>query len=137
MAYFSLTQTDQQEMLRTIGVASIDDLFADIPAELRQSARAHYADELGDAQSELAVLRRLSGAAKRNVDLSTTPSFLGAGSYDHYIPAVVPAMLARGEFATAYTPYQAEVSQGTLQVIYEFQTLLCQLTGMELANASL
>jgi glycine dehydrogenase subunit 1 len=137
MAYFSLTETDQQEMLREIGVASIDELFADIPDALRRSARAHYADELGDAQSELAVLRRLSGAARRNVDLSLTPSFLGAGSYDHYIPAVVPAMLARGEFATAYTPYQAEVSQGTLQVIYEFQTLLCQLTGMELANASL
>jgi glycine dehydrogenase subunit 1 len=137
MAYFSLTETDQQEMLREIGVASIDDLFADIPDALRRSAQAHYADELGDAQSELAVLRRLSGAARRNVDLSSTPSFLGAGSYDHYIPAVVPAMLSRGEFATAYTPYQAEVSQGTLQVIYEFQTLLCQLTGMELANASL
>lgn len=137
MAYFSLTQTDQQEMLREIGVASIDDLFADIPDELRQSAREHYAAELGDAQSELAVLRRLANAAKRNADLSATPCFLGVGSYDHYIPAVVPAMLARGEFATAYTPYQAEVSQGTLQVIYEFQTLLCQLTGMELANASL
>jgi glycine dehydrogenase subunit 1 len=137
MAYFSLTQTDQQEMLRAIGVDSVDALFADIPDALRQSARAHYADELGDAQSELAVLRRLSKAAGRNVDLSTTPSFLGAGSYDHYIPSVVPAMLSRGEFATAYTPYQAEVSQGTLQVIYEFQTLLCQLTGMELANASL
>lgn len=137
MAYFSLTETDQQEMLRTIGVASIDNLFADIPDELRQSARARYAQDLGDAQSELAVLRRLSKASKRNADLSAMPCFLGAGSYDHYIPAVVPAMLSRGEFATAYTPYQAEVSQGTLQVIYEFQTLLCQLTEMELANASL
>lgn len=137
MAYFSLTETDQQEMLRTIGVDSVDALFADIPEDLRQSARQHYAQDLGDAQSELAVLRRLSKAARNNVDLSVTPSFLGAGSYDHYIPSVVPAMLSRGEFATAYTPYQAEVSQGTLQVIYEFQTLLCQLTGMELANASL
>jgi glycine dehydrogenase subunit 1 len=124
-------------MLRTIGVDSVDALFADIPADLRQSARAHYAEDLGDAQSELAVLRRLSKTAARNADLSTMPCFLGAGSYDHYIPAVVPAMLSRGEFATAYTPYQAEVSQGTLQVIYEFQTLLCQLTEMELANASL
>ncbi|MEO6907923.1 MAG: aminomethyl-transferring glycine dehydrogenase subunit GcvPA [Abditibacteriaceae bacterium] len=137
MAYFSLTENDQQEMLRTIGVDSVDALFADIPENLRQLARQHYADDLGDAQSELAVLRRLSKVAARNVDLSVTPSFLGAGSYDHYIPSVVPAMLSRGEFATAYTPYQAEVSQGTLQVIYEFQTLLCQLTGMELANASL
>jgi len=137
MAYFSLTETDQQEMLRTIGVDSVDALFADIPEDLRQSARRHYAQDLGDAQSELTVLRRLSKIARNNIDLSVTPSFLGAGSYDHYIPSVVPAMLSRGEFATAYTPYQAEVSQGTLQVIYEFQTLLCQLTGMELANASL
>jgi glycine dehydrogenase subunit 1 len=137
MAYFSLTETDRQKMLRTIGVDSVDALFADIPEDLRQSAREHYADELGDAQSELAVLRRLIKAAKRNADLSATPCFLAAGSYDHYIPSVVPAMLSRGEFATAYTPYQAEVSQGTLQVIYEFQTLLCQLTGMDLANASL
>ncbi|MBV9864908.1 MAG: aminomethyl-transferring glycine dehydrogenase subunit GcvPA [Abitibacteriaceae bacterium] len=133
MTYTALTEHDKAEMLRTIGVASIDDLFADIPAALRQHAKL----DIGAPLSELEVRRKMNSLAARNVNFDQAASFLGAGMYDHYIPAVVPAIASRGEFATAYTPYQAETSQGTLQVIYEFQTLLCQLTGMEMANASL
>lgn len=133
MSYTALTEHDKAEMLRVIGVASIDDLFADIPPALRQQARL----DIGPPLSEMETRRKMSGLAARNVNFEQAPCFLGAGMYDHYIPAVVPALASRGEFATAYTPYQAETSQGTLQVIYEFQTLLCQLTGMEMANASL
>ncbi len=133
MTYTAITPDDRAEMLETIGVASMDELFADIPAALRAKA----SPEIGDPQSELEVRRAMSRLSVKNLHSGSTPSFLGAGSYDHYIPAVVPAIVSRGEFATAYTPYQAETSQGTLQVIYEFQTLLCQLTGMEMANASM
>lgn len=142
MPYFSLTDRDRAEMLKIIeqstpgSASSLDALFADIPANLRESARAAF-DKMGGPLSELETRRLMSTLAARNTNLDTAACFLGAGSYDHYIPAVVPAIASRGEFATAYTPYQAEVSQGTLQVIYEFQTLLCQLTGMEMANASL
>ena len=133
MPYASLTEHDRAQMRQTIGIESVDELFADIPPELRQNA----APEIGEALPEMAVRRKMNGLASKNVSLDQAVSFLGAGSYDHYIPAVVPALAGRGEFATAYTPYQAETSQGTLQVIYEFQTLLCQLTQMEMANASL
>ncbi len=133
MAYASLTPTDREEMLRVIGVSSIEELFADIPADLR--ARADT--KLGAPRSEMEVRRLMAKRAAKNVNFDQAACFLGAGMYDHYIPAVVPAIVSRGEYATAYTPYQAETSQGTLQVIYEFQTLLCQLTGMEMANASL
>ena len=133
MPYASLTEQDRAQMRQTIGIESVDELFADIPDELRQ----HAAPEIGDASPEMAVRRKMNALAGRNMSLDQMTSFLGAGSYDHYIPAVVPALAGRGEFATAYTPYQAETSQGTLQVIYEFQTLLCQLTQMEMANASL
>jgi glycine dehydrogenase subunit 1 len=133
MTYSAFTDHDKQEMLRFIGAESVDDLFADIPAALRQRA----ALDLDPPLSEMEVRCRLGRLAARNLDLDHMASFLGAGSYDHYVPATVPAIASRGEFATAYTPYQAETSQGTLQVIYEFQTLLCQLTGMEMANASL
>jgi glycine dehydrogenase subunit 1 len=133
MAYSALTQHDREEMLQTIGVSSVAELFADIPAHLREQA----SPQIGEAQSELTVRRAMTQLSRRNVSSDDAAIFLGAGSYDHYIPAVVPAIVQRGEFMTAYTPYQAEVSQGTLQVIYEFQTLLCQLTGMEMANASL
>jgi glycine dehydrogenase subunit 1 len=133
MSYVALTDHDREEMLRVIGVDSVDDLFADIPAELRAGAGLN----LGEPLAEMQVRRRMQSLAARNLNLEEAACFLGAGSYDHYIPAVVGAITSRGEFATAYTPYQAETSQGTLQVIYEFQTLLCQLTGMEMANASL
>jgi glycine dehydrogenase subunit 1 len=133
MTYSALTAHDKEEMLQTVGVSSVDDLFSDIPQHLREQSQAG----IGEALSEMAVRRKMSALAARNVSFEQAACFLGAGSYDHYIPAVVPALASRGEFATAYTPYQAETSQGTLQVIYEFQTLLCQLTQMEMANASL
>ncbi len=133
MAYAAFTPHDIEEMLKVVGVSSIDELFADIPSHLRESA----SPEIGVALSELETRRKMGALAAKNLNFEQAACFLGAGSYDHYIPAMVPAIASRGEFATAYTPYQAESSQGTLQVIYEFQTLLCQLTQMEMANASL
>jgi glycine dehydrogenase subunit 1 len=133
MAYSAFTERDRRAMLETIGVSSVDELFDDIAPHLRASAQTG----IGAPLSELETRRLMASLTARNTDLETTPCFLGAGSYDHFIPSVVSALASRGEFATAYTPYQAEVSQGTLQVIYEFQTLLCALTGMEMANASL
>lgn len=119
-------------MLGAIGVDSIDDLFLDIPDELR-IARL----DLPDGLSEMDTLRHLRSFADQNANLDEYVSFLGAGAYDHFIPAVVGAITSRGEFATAYTPYQPEVSQGTLQAIFEYQSLICALTDMDVANASL
>ena len=119
-------------MLATLGVASIDELFQDIPDEFRNPPLA-----LPQPMSELEVQKELAGLASRNRPLGSGPSFLGAGCYNHFIPAIVKALMTRGEFLTAYTPYQAEASQGTLQVIYEFQTLISNLYGMEVANAGM
>ena len=119
-------------MLATLGVASIDELFQDILDEFRNPSLT-----LPQPMSELEVQKELAGLASRNRTLGSGPSFLGAGSYNHFIPAVVKALMTRGEFLTAYTPYQAEASQGTLQVIYEFQTLISNLYGMEVANAGM
>ena len=136
MPYFSLTPADREAMLATIGVASADDLFADIPVSLRDAAREAFAD-LENGRPEMVLKRDMARLAAKNTGAETSTCFLGAGLYDHYVPSVVSALASRGEFVTAYTPYQAESSQGTLQVIYEFQSLLCRLTGMEMANASL
>ena len=133
MSYSALTEADRAAMCERIGIGSPAKLFGDI----RQSLRDQADLDLGAPLSEMEARRAMTKMAARNLDFSRAACFLGAGSYDHYIPAVVPALALRGEFATAYTPYQAETSQGTLQVIYEFQTLLCQLSGMEMANASL
>ena len=119
-------------MLESLGLSSIDDLFLDIPSEHRNPAL-----DLPPPMSELEIQRELAGLAARNRPLGSGPSFLGAGSYHHFIPAIVKALMTRGEFLTAYTPYQPEASQGTLQVIYEFQTLVCNLYGMEVANAGM
>ena len=119
-------------MLATLGVASIDELFQDIPEEFRNPPL-----DLPQPMSELEVQKELDGLASRNRALASGPSFLGAGCYNHFIPAIVKALMTRGEFLTAYTPYQAEASQGTLQVIYEFQTLISHLYGMEVANAGM
>ena len=119
-------------MLATLGVNTIDELFADIPDEFRNPPLA-----LPSPMSELEVQQELSSLASKNRALGSGPSFLGAGSYNHFIPAIVKALMTRGEFLTAYTPYQAEASQGTLQVIYEFQTLISNLYGMEVANAGM
>src|SRR2546422_10452251 len=119
-------------MLETIGVDSIDELFEQIPVGVRLGR----ALELEPALSEPELVAHLSELAARNVDTSREVSFLGAGIYDHYVPAVVDAVLARGEFLTAYTPYQPEMSQGLLQAIFEYQTAICELTGMDVSNAS-
>jgi len=119
-------------MLRAIGVARFEELLSDIPAQLRMPTLA-----LPAGLSELELLAKAKGLAQLNQSTEQVDSYLGAGMYDHHIPAVVDALASRGEFATAYTPYQAEASQGTLQAIYEYQTMICELTGMEVANASL
>jgi glycine dehydrogenase subunit 1 len=119
-------------MLATVGVAAVADLFSDIPAGVRNPRI-----NLPPALSEMELKRELAARAAQNSNAETTLSFLGAGSYRHFVPAVVRALVSRGEFATAYTPYQPEVSQGTLQATYEFQSMVCQLTGMEVANSGM
>ncbi|MCY4365341.1 MAG: aminomethyl-transferring glycine dehydrogenase subunit GcvPA [Chloroflexi bacterium] len=130
--YIPNTELEQSEMLATLGLTTIDQLFHDIPDEFRNPAL-----NLPEPLSELEIQRELAGLASKNRALGSGPSFLGAGSYHHFIPAIVKALMTRGEFLTAYTPYQPEVSQGTLQVIYEFQTLISSLFGMEVANAGM
>jgi glycine dehydrogenase subunit 1 len=130
--YLALTDGDREEMLRTIGVSSIDELFRDIP----QGVRFERALDLEPALTEHELSAHLGELAARNVDSTRELSFLGAGIYDHYVPAVVDTVLQRGEFLTAYTPYQPEMSQGVLQAIFEYQTAICELTGMHVSNAS-
>ncbi|MXZ92716.1 MAG: aminomethyl-transferring glycine dehydrogenase subunit GcvPA [Chloroflexi bacterium] len=130
--YIPNTPAEQDELLAAIGLRSVDDLFADIPDDFRNPPL-----ELPAPLSELEIQRELGEMAARNRPLSAGPSFLGAGSYHHFIPSIVKAIMTRGEFLTAYTPYQPEVSQGTLQVIFEFQTMISALYGMEVANAGM
>jgi glycine dehydrogenase subunit 1 len=130
--YLSLTDADRDAMLETIGVDSVAELFRDIPADVRFDRELALEPEL----SEQELTRELETLAARNVDSTREISFLGAGIYDHYVPAVVDAVLQRGEFLTAYTPYQPEMSQGVLQAIFEYQTAICELTGMDVSNAS-
>ncbi|HYM64399.1 MAG TPA: hypothetical protein VES61_06940, partial [Gaiellaceae bacterium] len=132
MSYLSLTDADREAMLEAIGVSSVDELFRDIPKSLRLERPLG----LEPALSEQELVEHLSALAAKNVSVSQELSFLGAGMYDHYVPAVVDAVLARGEFLTAYTPYQPEMSQGVLQAIFEYQTVICELTGMDVSNAS-
>src|SRR6187397_379867 len=119
-------------MLAAIGVSSIDELFQDIP----EAVRLDRALDLEPALSEQQLVAHLEELAGKNVHTGRELSFLGAGIYDHYVPAIVDAILARGEFLTAYTPYQPEMSQGVLQAIFEYQTVICELTGMDISNAS-
>ncbi len=130
--FLALTDTDRQEMLRTVGVDSLDDLFGDIAAGVRFDRPL----DLEPPLSEQELFEHVSALAARNADASSEVSFLGAGIYDHYVPAVVDAVLQRGELLTAYTPYQPEMSQGVLQAIFEYQTAICELTGMDVSNAS-
>ncbi|MBA2476903.1 MAG: aminomethyl-transferring glycine dehydrogenase subunit GcvPA [Actinobacteria bacterium] len=132
LSSLSLTERDSRAMLEAIGVASVDELFADIPEALRLDRPL----ALEPALSEPELVAHLEELASRNVHTGAELSFLGAGMYDHYVPAVVDAILARGEFLTAYTPYQPELSQGVLQAIFEYQTAICELTGMDVSNAS-
>ncbi|WP_426786989.1 aminomethyl-transferring glycine dehydrogenase subunit GcvPA [Staphylococcus capitis] len=131
--YIPLTDQDKQEMLDTIGAKSISELFGDIPADILLDRNLNIAK----GEAETSLVRRLNLLANRNITKETHASFLGAGVYDHYAPAVVDAMISRSEFYTAYTPYQPEVSQGELQAIFEFQTLICELTDMDVANSSM
>jgi glycine dehydrogenase subunit 1 len=132
LSFLSLTDQDREHMLAAIGVDSVDDLFEQIPPAVRLGRPL----ALEPALSEPELVAHLSELAGRNVDTNRELSFLGAGIYDHYVPAVVDAVLARGEFLTAYTPYQPEMSQGVLQAIFEYQTAICELTGMDVSNAS-
>jgi glycine dehydrogenase subunit 1 len=133
MRYLALTEADRSDMLAAIGVESIDALFADVP----EAARLDRPVDLPTAMGEIEVERLISRMAARNTAAGTVPFFIGAGVYRHHIPAAVDHLIQRGEFLTSYTPYQPEVSQGTLQYLFEFQTQVALLTGMDVANASL
>lgn len=133
MRYLPLSNDDRRAMLAKIGVADIDTLFRDIPADKLLKKPV----DLPHHQGELAVERRLGGMAARNVAASSVPFFVGAGAYKHHVPASVDHLIQRSEFLTSYTPYQPEIAQGTLQYLFEFQTQVALLTGMEVANASM
>jgi len=131
MRYTPHTPSDKAQMLRAIGFDSVEELYQHIPQMVRERARI----DLPDGLSELAVGRRLAALASKNATASDWSLFLGGGIYHHFIPSAVDAIISRSEFSTSYTPYQPEVSQGTLQALFEYQTLICQLTGMEVSNA--
>ncbi|AVQ99354.1 glycine dehydrogenase (aminomethyl-transferring) [Oceanobacillus iheyensis] len=131
--YLPMTESDKQEMLATIGVDSTEELFADIPEQIRFRGSLNLKKPANEAQ----LKKELADMANKNVNLKTHASFLGAGVYDHYIPSVVDHVISRSEFYTAYTPYQPEISQGELQAIFEFQTMISELTGLPVANSSM
>ncbi|MBN7744040.1 aminomethyl-transferring glycine dehydrogenase subunit GcvPA [Bacillus velezensis] len=131
--YLPATEQDKKEMLKAIGAETIDELFADIPEDVR--FQKDY--QIKQAKSETELTRELTKLAAKNKDAVTYASFLGAGVYDHYQPVIVDHVISRSEFYTAYTPYQPEISQGELQAIFEFQTMICELTGMDIANSSM
>ena len=131
--YLPDTEQDKKEMLDLLNMSSIEELFADIPSELRLEGELN----IPEADSEPVLLKKMQKLAARNINADQYPTFLGAGTYDHYIPSVVDHMISRSEFYTAYTPYQPEISQGELQAIFEFQTMVSELTGMDVANSSM
>lgn len=131
--YIPNTSDDEKKMLETIGAESIESLFNDIPDELKLNRQLN----LPSSMSELEVRKVLTKLSKENSTVDDLTCFLGAGAYDHYIPSIVNHVISRSEFYTSYTPYQAEISQGTLQYIFEYQTLIANLTGMDVSNASL
>lgn len=133
MRYLPLTQEDRHAMLAQIGVATVDELFRDVP----QAARRDGFVDLPLHQSEMAVERHMMKLAEQNISASSVPFFCGGGAYKHHIPATVDHIIQRSEFLTSYTPYQPEITQGTLQYLFEFQTQVAELTGMEVANASM
>jgi glycine dehydrogenase subunit 1 len=132
VSFGSLTQADRERMLETIGVADIEGLFADIPEAVRMDRPL----DVEAALTEQELVAHMSELADRNIHVGRELSFLGAGAYDHYVPAVAELVAQRNELLTAYTPYQPEMSQGTLQAIFEYQTAICELTGMDVSNAS-
>jgi glycine dehydrogenase subunit 1 len=131
MPYLPNTDKNQQEMLKKIGVASVDELFDVVPANYRYPEL-----KLPKAASEMEILNELYGMALKNSSTGCFATFLGAGAYNHFVPSIIPYLATRGEFLTAYTPYQPEVSQGTLQTMFEYQSMVANLTGMEVVNAS-
>lgn len=132
-SYLPHTKEDIESMLTTIGVDRLEDLFIDIPESIRLDKRL----DLNGPMSELEVSKTIKELAGRNLGVEDLVCFLGAGAYDHYIPSIIHHLTSRSEFYTAYTPYQPEISQGTLQVIFEYQSMICELTGMDVSNASL
>lgn len=133
MRYHPLTSDDRRDMLAAIGVTAIDDLFVDVPEDKRLTGLL----DLPRGKSEIEVERLMGRLAARNVAAGSVPFFIGAGAYRHHVPATVDHLIQRSEFLTSYTPYQPEIAQGTLQVLFEFQTQVARLTGMEVANASM
>jgi glycine dehydrogenase subunit 1 len=131
--YLPDTTQDQEEMLAFLNMSSIDELFEDIPSDIRLDGELN----IPKAMPEPLLLKKMQKLASQNKNANYYPTFLGAGTYDHYIPSVVNHMISRSEFYTAYTPYQPEISQGELQAIFEFQTMVCELTGMDVANSSM
>jgi glycine dehydrogenase subunit 1 len=132
LSYLALTDADRGAMLETIGVSTVEELFADLPAGVRLGREL----DLPPALTEQELTAYFEALAAENAHVGAELSFLGAGMYDHYVPAIVDAVLQRGELLTAYTPYQPELSQGVLQAIFEYQTAICELTGMDVSNAS-
>jgi len=131
MDYIPNTDADRKEMLKAVGVKSVNDLFLDVPEKLRFPKL-----DLPPALTEMEMVQELQALGDENDDLNHIACFLGAGAYNHFVPKVVDSIISRGEFYTAYTPYQPEISQGTLQAIFEYQSMMCMLTGMDAANAS-
>ncbi|WP_297024005.1 aminomethyl-transferring glycine dehydrogenase subunit GcvPA, partial [Thalassospira sp.] len=133
MRYLPLTRADRAAMLDTIGASSVDELYGDVPEGALLDAPVDLPSHLGEMQVE----RDMLALAGKNMGASSVPSFLGAGAYRHHVPATVDYVIQRGEFLTAYTPYQPEIAQGTLQYLFEFQTQVASITGMDVANASM
>ncbi|OIK13768.1 aminomethyl-transferring glycine dehydrogenase subunit GcvPA [Bacillus sp. MUM 13] len=131
--YLPMTEQDKKEMLAEIGVSAVDELFSDIPEKVRFQGEYN----IKPAKAESSLIKELTRMASKNADTKSYASFLGAGVYDHYAPIIVDHVISRSEFYTAYTPYQPEISQGELQAIFEFQTMICELTGMDVANSSM
>src|SRR5947209_12198659 len=131
MRYLPKSPADREAMLKTLGLRSVDDLFAPIPVEYRLNRDLKVPRQMAESE----IVDYFHQRSRENGEGYT--SLLGAGAYSHYRPVIIDSLISRGEFLTAYTPYQAEISQGTLQSIFEFQTMICELTGMEVANASM
>src|SRR2546422_9719991 len=131
MRYLPKSPADREAMLKAMGARSVDDLFAPIPAEYRLGRDLKVPRQMAESE----IVDWFHQRSKENGEGHAT--FLGAGAYNHYRPVIIDSLISRGEFFTAYTPYQAEISQGTLQAIFEFQTMICELTGMEVANAGM
>ncbi|MFL0248574.1 aminomethyl-transferring glycine dehydrogenase subunit GcvPA [Candidatus Clostridium stratigraminis] len=131
--YIPNSNIDEEKMLDSLGMNSLEDLFKDIPEDLRLKRKLN----LNEPMSELEVSKKVKALAGKNLNSEDLVCFLGAGSYDHYVPSVIKHITSRSEFYTAYTPYQPEISQGTLQAIFEYQTMIAELTGMDVANASM